>query len=80
VIARAPYIADAHVLRRAGVPTVVAAEAEVALAMAERLLDRLGATRDQLDRARDELRRELASDDEHEPEARAPTSPAPSRS
>ncbi|HEY8430895.1 MAG TPA: NAD(P)-binding protein, partial [Sandaracinaceae bacterium] len=60
IIARATYVAESHALHASGIETVVAAEAEVALAMAERLLERLGATRDQLDRVRDELRAELA--------------------
>lgn len=60
VVARSTYIADAEALRREGSDIVVTAEAEVALAMAERLLERLGATGEQLDRTRDGLRRELA--------------------
>ncbi len=59
VIARATYVAESLALRTAGVETVIAAEAEVAIAMAEHLLARLGASPDQLDRARDELRRDL---------------------
>ncbi|WP_053237790.1 cation:proton antiporter [Sandaracinus amylolyticus] len=60
VIARAPYLSEASAARAAGADVVVTAEAEVALAMAEVLLDRLGATREQLDRTRDRVREELA--------------------
>jgi CPA2 family monovalent cation:H+ antiporter-2 len=42
-----------------GADAVVAAEAEVALAMTERLLDGMGATREHLDRVRDRVRSEL---------------------
>lgn len=61
VLARASYIREAVALRAAGAAVVVAAEAEVALAMSERLLLGLGATPEQLDRARDRVRTELAS-------------------
>ncbi len=61
VLARASYIREADALRQAGAGAVVAAEAEVALAMSERLLIGLGATPEQLDRARDRVRAELAS-------------------
>ena len=60
VIARTHYAAEAPVLREAGVESVVAAEVEVAFAMTERLLEELGATPDQVDRARDRVRDELA--------------------
>jgi CPA2 family monovalent cation:H+ antiporter-2 len=40
---------------------VVTSESEVALAMAEHLLRQLGATADQLDRARDRVRTELVT-------------------
>lgn len=59
VIARTIYAAEAPALQRAGAETVVAAEVEVAFAMTERLLETLGATPDQVDRARDRVRDEL---------------------
>jgi CPA2 family monovalent cation:H+ antiporter-2 len=61
VLARAAYVSEAQALSSLGANAVVAAEAEVALAMAERLLVRLGATPEQLDRERDRLRAELAT-------------------
>jgi CPA2 family monovalent cation:H+ antiporter-2 len=60
VLTRAAYVREAQELSNLGADAVVAAEAEVALAMAERLLVRLGATPEQLDRERDRLRAELA--------------------
>ena len=60
ILARAGYLAEARSLREAGAEVVVAAEAEVALGMTVRVLERLGATGDQLDRARDRVRSELA--------------------
>jgi CPA2 family monovalent cation:H+ antiporter-2 len=59
VLARSTYASDAPALRRAGAHVVVTAESEVALAMTERLLGELGATAEQLDRARDRVRTEL---------------------
>ncbi len=59
VLARTSYLREVPHLQRAGAQVVVSAEAEVALAMAEHLLRQLGATADQLDRARDSVRREL---------------------
>jgi CPA2 family monovalent cation:H+ antiporter-2 len=59
VLARADYLQEAGALRDAGAHVVITAEAEVALAMAERLLMTLGATPDQLDRERDRVRSAL---------------------
>lgn len=67
VLARAAYLREAAELRKAGANDVVSAEGEVALAMVERLLMQLGATGEQLDRARDRVRhdmRELSGDSE----------------
>jgi CPA2 family monovalent cation:H+ antiporter-2 len=52
ILVRSTYVHEVAALKGAGADVVVPAEGEVALAMAERLLDRLGATRDQLDRVR----------------------------
>ena len=60
VLARATYVSEVARARAAGADAVVAAEVEVALAMTERLLSALGATREQLDRARDEARAGLS--------------------
>lgn len=59
VLTRTTYVAEVPKLRGAGGDVVVAAEGEVALAMTERLLEQLGATSEQLDRARDKVRAEL---------------------
>jgi CPA2 family monovalent cation:H+ antiporter-2 len=59
ILARSEYIADALRAKAAGADVVVAAETEVAFAMSEHLLTELGATSEQVDRARDQLRREL---------------------
>jgi CPA2 family monovalent cation:H+ antiporter-2 len=56
ILARSTYLSDVVAARQAGADFVVSAEAEVAFAMAEHLLRRLGATPDQIDRARDDLR------------------------
>jgi K+:H+ antiporter len=59
VLARAPYLRDVGVLHDAGAEDVVSTEGEVALALTEILLHRLGATPDQIDRERERLRSEL---------------------
>jgi CPA2 family monovalent cation:H+ antiporter-2 len=60
ILARSAYVREVEAVRRAGAHVVVAAEAEVALAMTEHLLTQLGATSEQLDRARERVRGELA--------------------
>ena len=50
---------DLPELTRAGADTVFTGEGEVALAFVESILDRLGATADQIDRERDRAHREL---------------------
>lgn len=59
VMARAAHVREVIATRDAGAHVVVTAEAEVALAMTEHLLTKLGATKDQLDRERQRVRREL---------------------
>ena len=59
VLARVAYIHESAELGSAGADVVITAEAEVALAMAERLLMSLGATPEQLDRERARVRAEL---------------------
>jgi CPA2 family monovalent cation:H+ antiporter-2 len=61
VIARSTFLREAAAARAAGADIVITAEAEVALAMAGALLERLGATHEQLDRARDNVRNEIAN-------------------
>jgi len=59
VLARAAYLREGAALGQAGADQVVAGEGEVALAMAEHLLTRLGATPEQVERERDRVRREI---------------------
>jgi monovalent cation:H+ antiporter-2, CPA2 family len=59
ILARTTYVREVPALKKAGAPVVVSAEAEVALAMTEHLLVQLGATGEQLDRARARVRNEL---------------------
>jgi monovalent cation:H+ antiporter-2, CPA2 family len=59
ILARTTYIREIAALTEAGAPVVVSAEVEVALAMTEHLLVQLGATGEQLDRARARIRSEL---------------------
>ena len=59
IFVRGTHLRDVPVLRRAGAEQVFAGEGEVALAMTEAMLRRLGATPDQIDRERDRVRTEL---------------------
>jgi CPA2 family monovalent cation:H+ antiporter-2 len=59
ILSRASYVREIAALKQAGATMVVSSEGEVAFAMAERLLQQLGATGEQLDRARDRIRAEL---------------------
>jgi CPA2 family monovalent cation:H+ antiporter-2 len=61
ILARTHYVREVPAARKAGADVVVSAEVELAMAMTEHLLTELGATRDQLDRARDRVRRELSA-------------------
>jgi CPA2 family monovalent cation:H+ antiporter-2 len=59
VMARAAYLRDVPGLHSAGAERVFSGEGEVALAMTEAVLRRLGATADQIDRERARVRDEL---------------------
>jgi CPA2 family monovalent cation:H+ antiporter-2 len=59
VLARSSYLKEIPALRRAGADGIFTGEGEVALSLTEALLDRLGATPEQLDRERDRAHREL---------------------
>jgi CPA2 family monovalent cation:H+ antiporter-2 len=59
IFVRSAYLRDVPALRQAGAEQVFAGEGEVALAMTEGVLRRLGATADQIDRERDRVRAEL---------------------
>jgi monovalent cation:H+ antiporter-2, CPA2 family len=60
IVARVNYLAELPALRSAGADLVFAGEGEVALSMTESLLERLGATPEQVDRERDRIRAELS--------------------
>ena len=59
VFARGAYLRDVPALRRAGAEQVFSGEGEVALAMMEAVLRRLGATPEQIDRERARVHEEL---------------------
>lgn len=59
VLARADYLQEAERLRQAGASEVFSGEGEVALAIADSILRRLGSTPEQLDEARERIRRSL---------------------
>lgn len=59
-LARSTYLSDTTDATKAGADVVVTGETEVALAMTEHLLSLFGASAEQLDRARDRVRREFA--------------------
>jgi CPA2 family monovalent cation:H+ antiporter-2 len=59
IFVRSQYLRDVPPLRHAGAEQVFAGEGEVALAMTEAVLRRLGATPDQIDRERARVREEL---------------------
>jgi CPA2 family monovalent cation:H+ antiporter-2 len=64
ILARSQYVREVDKAKRAGADVVVAAEIEVAIAMAEALLATLGASGDQLDRVRYRVRAELTAGDQ----------------
>jgi CPA2 family monovalent cation:H+ antiporter-2 len=59
IFVRGAYLRDVPALKHAGAEQVFAGEGEVALAMTEAVLRRLGATADQIDRERARVRAEL---------------------
>ncbi len=59
VVARADYLRETASLRQAGASEVFSGEGEVALAIADSILRELGATPEQLDEARERIRRDL---------------------
>ena len=67
ILVRSAYLRDVTPLRRAGAEQVFAGEAEVALAMTEAVMRRLGATPDQIDRERARVRTELMPLDQEQP-------------
>ena len=59
VLARAAYLRDLADMQKAGADHVFTGEGEVALGLIETILERLGATPEQIDRERDRAHREL---------------------
>jgi CPA2 family monovalent cation:H+ antiporter-2 len=59
VVARADYLRETELLRQAGASEVFSGEGEVALAIADSILRKLGATADQLDESRERIRLNL---------------------
>jgi CPA2 family monovalent cation:H+ antiporter-2 len=59
ILARATHVREARALREAGADVVFSGEGEVALAFTAEILERLGATPDQIDRERVRVRSEL---------------------
>ncbi|HEY0284903.1 MAG TPA: cation:proton antiporter [Vicinamibacterales bacterium] len=70
VLARAQYLRDLPDLLKAGADQVFTGEGEVALSLTETILDRLGATPEQIDRERERAHRDLFG---HESAASAKT-------
>jgi monovalent cation:H+ antiporter-2, CPA2 family len=67
VVSRVDYLRQADTLRKAGADEIFAGEGEVALAMTDSILRKLGATPEQLDEERARIRTELF--DEPAPES-----------
>jgi CPA2 family monovalent cation:H+ antiporter-2 len=59
VVARADFVQQTQTLRQAGASEVFSGEGEVALAVADSILRKLGATLAQLDETRDSIRLSL---------------------
>ena len=62
VLARAAYLRDVADMQRAGADRIFTGEGEVALGLVEHILERLGATAEQIDRERERAHRELFGD------------------
>lgn len=76
--ARGAYLRDVGTLRGAGAEQVFSGEGEVALAMTEAVLRRLGATADQIDRERQRVHEELfGAPDPRQPDPTAAPAPRP---
>jgi CPA2 family monovalent cation:H+ antiporter-2 len=59
VLARAQYLRDMSAMHEAGADRIFTGEGEVALGLIESILERLGATAEQIDRERSRAHREL---------------------
>jgi CPA2 family monovalent cation:H+ antiporter-2 len=71
VLARAAYLRDLADMQRAGADHVFTGEGEVALGLVETILERLGATPEQIDRERERAHRELFGQGRTESHAKA---------
>jgi CPA2 family monovalent cation:H+ antiporter-2 len=72
VLARAAYLRDVPSLKQAGANSVYSGEGEVALAFIEDILDRLGATAEQIDRERARAHAELSGEAARDASAEPP--------
>ena len=68
ILVRTANLREARALRAAGADIVVSGEGEVALAFTEAILERLGATPEQIDRERTRVRAELVVSSESSPQ------------
>jgi CPA2 family monovalent cation:H+ antiporter-2 len=59
VLTRSTYLGEAAALRKSGADAIFSSEGEVALSMADFLMQQLGATDEQIDRERDRVRKDL---------------------
>jgi monovalent cation:H+ antiporter-2, CPA2 family len=59
ILTRASYLMESEALRKAGADAIFSSEGEVALSMADFLMEQLGATDEQIDRERDRVRKDL---------------------
>lgn len=59
ILSRASYLVESAALRKAGADAIFSNEGEVALSMADFLMEQLGATDEQIDRERDRVRSDL---------------------
>ena len=59
VLTRSTYVGESDALRKVGADAIFSSEGEVALSMADFLMEQLGATDEQIDRERDRVRKDL---------------------
>jgi CPA2 family monovalent cation:H+ antiporter-2 len=71
VLARAAYLRDLSDMLKSGADRVFTGEGEVALGLVEAILERLGATAEQIDRERSRAHRELFGKEPVQSPARA---------
>jgi monovalent cation:H+ antiporter-2, CPA2 family len=59
ILTRSTYLVESEALRKAGADAIFSSEGEVALSMADFVMEQLGATDEQIDRERDRVRKDL---------------------